>query len=255
MNRLTAFSLVILMLLILSSCQTIDRVGPNDDTIYQYSVLSSLLQGVYDGDLSFEELATHGDTGLGTLQHLDGEMIAIDGIFYQINSEGHAVVIPDTEKTPFAVVTDFDPDITIKTEESFEIGDLHSYIDARLPSLNLPYCIRITGTFSYMKTRSVPEQQRPYPVLLDVLKTQPIFEFEHITGDIIGFRLPAYMGDANAAGYHFHFITEDRSAGGHVLACTTDDISIQIDQSDQWFVSIPEDEDFKNFKKSDDQYR
>ncbi len=255
MNRITTFTLLLLSFFIFTGCHTTDSLDPSDDTIFQYSVLSSLLQGVYDGDMNFGELSDHGDTGLGTLQHLDGEMIALDGVFYQINSDGDALVIPDSEMTPFAVVTEFSPDITISTQEVLELGELYTYIDERIPSENLPYCIRISGTFSYVKTRSVPEQQRPYPVLLEVLKEQPIFEFEQITGDIIGFRLPDYMGEANAAGYHFHFITEDRSAGGHLLACTTDDIMIQIDISDQWYVSIPEDEDFLEFKANDDQYR
>ena len=33
----------------------------------------------------------------------------------------------------------------------------------------------------------------------------------------MGFRFPRYAQGLNVAGYHFHFITEDRSAGGHVL--------------------------------------
>src|SRR4029078_8648676 len=47
--------------------------------LFQASTIGALLDGAYDGDLSFGELAEQGDLGLGTLNHLDGEMIAIYG--------------------------------------------------------------------------------------------------------------------------------------------------------------------------------
>ena len=48
----------------------------DDDTVFQTSTISALLDGAYEGDVTFGELARHGDFGLGTLQQLDGEMIA-----------------------------------------------------------------------------------------------------------------------------------------------------------------------------------
>ncbi|HWN73329.1 MAG TPA: acetolactate decarboxylase, partial [Solirubrobacterales bacterium] len=46
--------------------------------LFQASTIGALLDGAFEGDLSFRELAEHGDLGLGTLNHLDGEMVAID---------------------------------------------------------------------------------------------------------------------------------------------------------------------------------
>jgi acetolactate decarboxylase len=34
---------------------------------------------------------------------------------------------------------------------------------------------------------------------------------------MVGFRLPSYLENVNVTGYHFHFLTTDRQAGGHVL--------------------------------------
>ncbi len=56
--------------------------------LFQASTIGALLEGAYDGDLSFAELAEHGDLGLGTLNGLDGEMIALDGRFYRADVEG-----------------------------------------------------------------------------------------------------------------------------------------------------------------------
>ncbi|HET9184774.1 MAG TPA: acetolactate decarboxylase, partial [Solirubrobacterales bacterium] len=56
--------------------------------LFQASTIGALLDGAYDGDLSFAELAEHGDLGLGTLNGLDGEMIALDDGFYRADVEG-----------------------------------------------------------------------------------------------------------------------------------------------------------------------
>ena len=56
--------------------------------LFQASTIGALLDGAYDGDLTFAELAEHGDLGLGTLNGLDGEMIALDGRFYRADVDG-----------------------------------------------------------------------------------------------------------------------------------------------------------------------
>jgi acetolactate decarboxylase len=82
----------------------------------------------------------------------------------------------------------------------------------------LPYAIRIQGTFPYLKVRSVPKQTLPYPPLSNVVSQQQrVFELRDVRGTLVGFRLPQYLKSVNVAGYHFHFITSDRKAGGHLL--------------------------------------
>src|SRR5919202_5710743 len=78
-------------------------------TLFQTSTIEALLDGNYDGDVTFAELEDRGDFGLGTLNALDGEMIALDGSFYQVKSDGRAYPIDGKARTPFAVVTVFEP--------------------------------------------------------------------------------------------------------------------------------------------------
>src|ERR671916_2337447 len=80
-------------------------------TLFQTSTIDALLEGEYDGDVSFAELEGRGDFGLGTLDALDGEMIALDGGFYQVRSDGRAYAVERRAKTPFAVVTFFEPNL------------------------------------------------------------------------------------------------------------------------------------------------
>ncbi|HEY3552166.1 MAG TPA: acetolactate decarboxylase, partial [Solirubrobacterales bacterium] len=76
--------------------------------LFQASTIGALLEGAFEGDLSFHELGEHGDFGLGTLNHLDGEMIAIDGEFFRADVDGNVTEVADEERTPFAVVTHFE---------------------------------------------------------------------------------------------------------------------------------------------------
>ena len=54
---------------------------------FQTSTIDALLDGEYVGDITFAELEGGRALGLGTLDALDGEMIALDGSFYQIRAD------------------------------------------------------------------------------------------------------------------------------------------------------------------------
>ena len=88
-----------------------ETVREHSDIIFQNSTINALLEGLYDDDVTFEQLRKHGNLGLGTFNRLDGEMVAIDGEFYKIKAaDGLAYPVPGNEKTPFSVVTDFKTD-------------------------------------------------------------------------------------------------------------------------------------------------
>ncbi len=60
-----------------------EKALPDAESIYQVALLQSLAQGHYDGIVTVEELKTHGDTGIGTFEGVNGEMIVLDGVVYQ----------------------------------------------------------------------------------------------------------------------------------------------------------------------------
>jgi acetolactate decarboxylase len=99
--------------------------------------------------------------------------------------------------------------------------------------------VRVEGYFSYVKTRSVPRQRKPYPPLAEAVQHQPTFEFRDIRGSLVGFRFPGYVQGLNVSGYHFHFITEDRSAGGHLLECGIARGEIQADHESVLHLELP----------------
>jgi len=252
MNKLVHFILINLLLIGIGCHQPIPDSDTNPDSIYQVSILDALMAGIYDGEISIEELKTHGDFGLGTFNALDGEMIVLGGEVYQIAADGVVYESADSIRTPFAVVTFFTADTTISIKESIDKHQLKNAIDQLLAGRNIPAAIKITGDFSTIRTRSVPRQSRPYPPLLDVLKNQPEFTLENVSGTIAGFRLPAYMKNINAPNYHFHFITDNESAGGHLLDFTARNLTIEIDTKHYIAIQLPHDDDFRDVNLEND---
>lgn len=219
-------------------------VQPDRDVLFQTSTIDALLVGVYDGETDFKTLKKNGDFGLGTFNGLDGEMIALDGTFYQIKVDGVAYPVEESMKTPFSVVTFFESDDHGQLNGMLNYEQLKQCIDSLIPTKNLFYAVKIDGIFNYVKTRSVPRQYKPYPPLVEVVKNQAIFEFHNVKGTILGFRTPGYVKGINVPGYHLHFITEDRNAGGHLLACQTQQVEIQVDYSSKFYMVLPQATDF-----------
>lgn len=230
----------VIALMVFSGCSVPPQNNEIHGVLYQASAINALLAGVYDGDMTFGTLRQHGDFGLGTVNGLDGEMMGLDGKFYQIKTDGKAYLLADTMKTPFAEVTFFHPDTVLRLKDSVEnYEQLKNYLNRWLPNKNIFYAIKVEGTFSYVKTRSVPRQQKPYPPLVDVVKNQAVFEFHQIKGTMVGFWCPAYVKGINVPGYHFHFITADRKAGGHVLACSMQNVTVKIDPILAFYMVLP----------------
>jgi acetolactate decarboxylase len=213
--------------------------SPQDrDVLFQTSTISALSEGDFDGTLTYGDLRQHGDFGLGTFDNLDGEMIALAGEFYQIKADGKANPVEDSMETPFAVVTFFEPDKTVSLDKMLDYEQLKQYLDSMLSARDIFYAIEVEGTFKYIKARSVSAQSKPYPSLAEALEGQTIFEFNDVTGTLVGFWCPTYVEGINVPGYHFHFITSDRQNGGHLLDCETDNAKVEIDYTSGSFVML-----------------
>ena len=198
------------------------------------------------------EARNHGDTAIGTTDGLDGELIGVDGGYYVIRSDGVAYPLDGTTTTPFISATFFDPDFTIPVNDTADISQFEEQLESGLPSANMFYAIRMDGTFDYIKTRSMPKQTRPYPKLADVVAEQSVFEFHNTTGTIVGFWSPDFVSGFNVPGYHIHFITADRTAGGHVLDLRMTDGEIKVDITPDLSIVLPTEGDFYHVNLTED---
>ena len=208
-------------------------------TLFQTSTIEALLEGNYDGDVSFAELADRGDFGLGTLDALDGEMIALDGAFYQVKADGLAYQIDGQTRTPFAVVTFFEPGPPHALPAPIDFAGLCAGVDGLVGETGACCAVRVDGLFEHVKTRSVPRQRKPYPPLVEVVEDQPTFDLHDARGSLVGFRFPDHTRGLNVPGYHFHFITDDRTAGGHVLGCRLTRGELRVDREADLRLELP----------------
>jgi len=205
----------------------------------QLSTIDAILNGVYDGVMTYEKLEGYGDFGIGTFESLDGEMIAYDGQFYQIKADGKAYPVSGGMKTPFASVTFFDADEEYVLPDGIDYEGLQRFLDKTLPTENTFYAVKVKGTFSYMKTRSVPAQVKPYPPLVEGTSNQPVFEFNDVAGTVAGFRCPPFATGVNVPGYHLHFLTDAKDGGGHILDFKVQQATVSIDVTPDFLMILP----------------
>jgi acetolactate decarboxylase len=201
-------------------------IPADQETLYQVSTIDALMLGVFDGIQPVAEMKKHGDFGIGTFDALDGEMIVIDGVVYQAKADGHVFKVSDNTTTPFAMVTYFDRDFNVTTGTAMNFSVFSSAMGGQLPSQNMIYAVSMRGTFPYMKVRAIPAQQKPYPTLSEASKNQSVYSFTNATGSVVGFYMPVFFEGLNVEGYHLHFISDDRQAGGHILDFTVPTNSI-----------------------------
>lgn len=195
--------------------------------VYLCAPINALVEGIYEEKIPFTEIKKHGDFGLGTFDQLDGEMVMLDGKIYQITSDGETTEVDENALTPFACVTFFDALTYDETDQLNTYDDFVRWLMSLLPSPNLFYAIRIEGTFSSMKVRSVPKQECYLP-LVEVTKHQPVFDYENVQGTLAGFFTPSFMSSLSVPGFHLHFLSKDLKRGGHLLECVPQNVRAGI---------------------------
>jgi acetolactate decarboxylase len=212
-------------------------------TLYQVSTATALVEGIYQGAVSVANLREHGDLGLGTFENLDGEMVAVDGEFFQVRGDGSVHKCGDADLSPFAVVTRFQPDVEVEIDECANLSQLTSRFDKLRTSDNLFFALRVDGDFSYIHVRAMCKTKEGVP-LVEAAAVQPEFEYHNVAGTLVGFWTPEYAKTLNVPGYHLHFLSNDRCYGGHLLQCSGTGLRLQLQGEGDYRVALPETEDF-----------
>ena len=227
------------------------RVKPGavvaDDALVQFSLVAALAAGDYVGDASLGEVLASGDFGVGTFSRLDGEMIVLDGASFQALGDGTVRTADMDQTTPFAAVTFFNEDGRLEDLAAARLNDLDEQLDRKLPHRNLPCAIRIDGEFSELTLRSVPAQSPPFRPLVEVNKQQITWQHRNVRGSLVGLRCPAWVGTLNVSGCHWHFLSDDRKIGGHVLACNFQDGLLRFDECTSLVIRLPQSSAFEAF--------
>jgi acetolactate decarboxylase len=223
--------------------ETMRRAGLLGDAaphaVFQASTIGALLEGRFEGDAALADLAAHGDLGLGTLDHLDGELIVLDGRFLRADVDGRLSEVPPETGTPFAAVVPFRPEIEVRVEAPAGRDELLAAIERAVPPESGACAFRVDGSFAMLRARSVPRQEPPYRPLAEVVADQHVFDLGPCEGTIVGLRFPEHAEELEVAGFHLHFATADRGRGGHVLDLEAEEAVVRIDVLSELHVELP----------------
>jgi acetolactate decarboxylase len=212
-------------------------------TLYQVSTATALVEGIYQGVVRVGTLREHGDLGLGTFEHLDGEMVIVDGHVFHVRSDGSVRECDDDALSPFAVITRFAPEAAVTLDQCPDLSHLTSRFDGLRHSDNVFFALRVDGHFDDVHTRAMCKTAEGVP-LVQAAAVQPEFELHDVTGTLVGFWTPEYAKTLNVPGYHLHFMSADRTSGGHLLQCRGAHLRLQIQREGEYRLALPETEAF-----------
>jgi acetolactate decarboxylase len=212
-------------------------------TLFSVSTSAAIVEGLYQGALRISRLLEHGDFGMGTFIDLDGEMVVLEGVAYQIAAGSSIRIAPPDTLIPYAVVTHFKEEVSNKEAAFGSFNEATGLCDAMRGSENLFYAFRIAGQFDTVSARVM----RPVghgTGLANAAQMQEELTFQEVAGSIVGLWTPGYASSLSVPGYHFHFISDDRTRGGHVLDCVASRASIRACSIADLHVALPETVEF-----------
>ena len=219
--------------------------------IYQASTLQALALGYTRPVVTVEELLEHGDTGLGTFENVDGEMIVLDGLCYQAKQDGSIVRSEDSAGVPFAVAGFVKDGRTFKIDEKKDLAAIKLELTLRIEEdfgLNSIHIARIDGWFETVHARAGAPYRSQHVSLKDILsKTQKDFSFERLHGTLVCVYYPDYMDGINASGWHMHFVSEDKKHGGHVFEATLSSGECLLQKMDRIEIQLPREAAFDTY--------
>lgn len=226
------------------------------DQMYQVSTLQALALGYTRAVIDVGELLLHGDTGLGTFEDVNGEMILMDGHCYRADQDGHITGVPPETGVPFAAVAG------LTGEQEFALADMPDIEAVRTEltrkieerfGLNSMHVVRIDGLFDMIDARSEAPYRSHHVSLKEMLgKTQKAFVFESIRGSLVGVYFPDYMDGINMPGWHLHFLSEDRSKGGHVFDVRLREGTAMVDKITNIEINLPKEAAFDTYSLKQD---
>ncbi len=225
------------------------------NTMYQVSTLQALSMGYTRSVITVGELLQHGDTGLGTFENVNGEMVLLDGHCYRADETGNVSEMSSETGVPFASVTFFQNERRAALPEFGSADELKQALTVRIEEgfgLNSMHLIRIDGYFTEIQARSENAYVSQHVSLKDILsETQKSFVFSSIAGTLICVYYPDYMAGINAAGWHFHFISEDRALGGHVFDLRMQRGEAVFDKIQRLSIQLPAEPSFDTYSLTD----
>ncbi|MBG9996924.1 acetolactate decarboxylase [Pseudoalteromonas sp. NZS127_1] len=216
--------------------------------IEQYGLPITLMNTIYEGNITAKEMKTLGDIGVGVSNHLNGELTAIDGVVYSIAADGTSTVAPDNLQAPYMSMVKFEPthSITVKGITSFKA--LSDVISAEIESVNSFYVFKAKGTFELARLASAHGVEDEDVDFFKYLGGRQMYNLEQTKGTLVGIYTPDYLGTISIPGLHFHFQNGDNTVGGHLEDIRFDEMEFEVQEFDRINLALPNVEEFRTKK-------
>jgi acetolactate decarboxylase len=227
-----------------------------ENMMYQVSTLQALALGYSRAVITVDKLLQEGDTGLGTFEDVNGEMIVMDGNCYRADQNGNVSVVAPETGVPFAAVAKLYGEQQFQLENMPDITAIRTELTRKIEEvfgLNSMHIVRIDGEFEKVDARSEAPYRSHHITLKEVLsQTQEAFIFENIRGSLVGVYFPDYMDGINMPGWHLHFLSEDRSKGGHVFDVSLREGEAKVDKITNIYINLPKEAAFDTYSLKQD---
>ena len=214
--------------------------GRGIDELVQAGTYASLTQPDYTGLVRIDQVLTDQTLGLGTFNDLDGELVLVGGIAYQVKPDGTPRVADRSQTTPFVQAVRFRPERSGPIPPGTTCAQLPTLIDSLAGSTTGVVAVRVRGTFTDLVTRSVTAAPPPFPPLAQVVASQTVFPLGSARAVLVGFRQGPDALGIGQPGLHLHGVTASRAAGGHVLSCVVGpDVQLTVQRVERVRVQTP----------------
>ncbi|ASJ75732.1 acetolactate decarboxylase [Granulosicoccus antarcticus] len=214
--------------------------------IEQYGLPLTLMNTIYEGQITAAEMKSLGNLGVGVSNHLNGELTAVDGVVYSIAADGTATVAPDDLQAPYMSMIDFEPTRTITISDINSFKDLEQAVLANITSANTLHVFKAKGLFSFTRLASAHGVEDENVDFFEYLGSRQMYDLEQTEGTIVGIYTPAYLGTVSIPGLHFHFQNGDNTIGGHMEDIRFDQLQFEVQEVDRINLALPNVQKFRD---------
>lgn len=212
--------------------------------VFQFSTISALMSGFMSGEFKLDGCNNDKLFGIGCSCELNGELTIVKGNVWEATA-GESVHILHNKLVPFVQVTDFE------IENSFECFNIDeknmpSIFDGEVNSKNFFVAVNVHAKFERIKVRRPQRSSSKVRSILDVSNSQEVSTYIDISGQLIGFWTPDVYGRISVPGFHFHFLSDDKTKSGHVLSYKARKALVHYQMKDTIEIKNPSSDEYKN---------
>jgi acetolactate decarboxylase len=203
---------VITLSLITFGCKTIPT-----NTITQVSTVKSIKENNTAPLISTSELKAYGNTGIGIVEGLKGQVIISNNNVYELNDKFIAVPAFGFTELTYANIVNFNWDTQLNLSSRTTMLEVEEIIKNTVTNDDIMCALKIKGKFLNIKLTTVTS------------KDGQQIEYQDISGTIVGFRFPKYTKEISPEGFIFFFIADNKKNGGDVVDFLLQTGTVEID--------------------------